>query len=104
VTRIDRAGVRLDDDFRARLADRLPSYALRAMLASLLLTACSLLPVLASLGEVRRMYTLEHGARPPPREVSQRRDRTIRRALAIASVLAPLAVLSLYWGVQSVLG
>lgn len=104
VTSIDRAGVRLDDDFRARLGDRLPSHALRLMLASLLLTTCTLLPVLAALGEVRRLYTLEPGARPAPREVSQRRDRTIRWALAIAVALAPLAVFSLYWGARSVLG
>lgn len=103
-TWIDRAGVRLDDDFRARLNDRLPAHGLHVMLASLLLTACALLPVLGALGEVRRLYTLESGARPPPREVSRQRERTIRRAIVIALLLAPLSTVSLYWGALSVFG
>jgi hypothetical protein len=104
LTWIDRAGVRTDDDLRARLLDRLPGSALWLMLASLVLTASALLPVMASLGELRRLYTLEPGARPAGRDISQRRAVTIRRAFAIALVLAPLAVLSLYWGARSVLG
>jgi hypothetical protein len=104
VTWIDRAGVRLDDDLRARLLDRLPPSALWLMLASLLSTACALLPVMASLGELRRLYTLESGARPAGREISARRAITIRRAFGVAIVLSPLAVLSLYWGAHSLLG
>jgi hypothetical protein len=102
LTWIDRAGVRTDDDLRARLLDRLPGSALWLMLASLVLTASALLPVMGSLGELRRLYTLEAGARPAGRDISLRRGVTIRRAFAIALVLAPLAVLSLYWGARSV--
>jgi hypothetical protein len=104
LTWIDRAGVRQDDDLRARLFDRAPSWALWAMLGSLLATASALLPVLVSLAELRRLYSAEPGARPPPRELSERRARTIYRAFAIAAVLAPLAVFSLYWGARSAFG
>jgi hypothetical protein len=104
LTSIDRSGVRLDDDLRARLLDRVPSWALLLMLLSLLSTAGALLPVLAALAELRRLYALEPGPRPPGRELSERRARTISRALALALLLAPLAALSLYWGLRSVLG
>jgi hypothetical protein len=104
LTSIDRSGVRLDDDLRARLLDRVPSWALLLMLLSLLSTAGTLLPVLAALAELRRLYALEPGPRPPPRELSERRARTIARALTLALLLAPLAALSLYWGLRSVLG
>jgi len=103
VTWIDGAGVRLDDDLRARLLDHVPSWALLAMLASLFATASALLPVLAALAELRRLYTLQPGERPAPSELSRVRRRTLRRALIAAVVLTPLAVLSLYWGAQSLL-
>ena len=65
-TWIDRAGVRQDDDLRARLLDRVPSWALLAMLASLLSTASVLLPVLASFAEVRRMSAAAEGGASLP--------------------------------------
>jgi hypothetical protein len=104
VTYVDRAGVRQDDDSRARLLDRVPSWALIAMLASLFGTAIALLPVLSSLAELRRSYTLEPGARPAPRALSEARTRTIKRAFAIALPLVPLAALSLWWAARSVIG
>ena len=103
-TWIDRAGVRLDDDLQARLFDRVPSWALLAMLGGLLAIALALLPALASLGELRRLYTLAPGARPAPRELSERRARVLRRAALAGVALMPLAMLSFYWGVQSLLG
>lgn len=103
-TWIDRAGVRLDDDLQARLFDRVPSWALLAMLGGLLAIALALLPALASLGELRRLYTLAPGARPAPRELSERRARVLRRTALAGVALMPLAMLSFYWGVQSLLG
>jgi hypothetical protein len=101
VTWVDRAGVRQDDDLRARLLDRVPAWALLAMLASLLLTASALLPVLSSLAELRRLY----GSGVAPGEAAAldvRRRRTLRAAYAAALVLAPLSGLSLYWGASAV--
>ena len=104
LTWIDRAGVRHDDDLRARLLDRVPSFALWAMLASLLSTASALLPVLVALAELRRLYAADPGARPAPRAMSEQRARTIRRAFAIALLLSPLSGYALYWGLRSAFG
>lgn len=103
-TWIDRAGVRLDDDLQARLFDRVPSWALLGMLGALLAIALALLPVLAKLGELRRLYTLAPGARPPARELSELRTRSLRIAALVGLALSPLAALSLYWGAHSLLG
>jgi hypothetical protein len=99
-TRIDRAGVRLDDDLRSRLADRLPTWALGVMLLSLLATAVALLPVLASFARVRRLYTLPVGERPAPERVSYLRARSHRRAALSAIPLALLSATSLYFAVE----
>jgi hypothetical protein len=104
LTWIDRSGVRLDDDLRARLLDRVPIWALLLMLASLFSTASALLPVLASLAELRRLYALEPGPRPAPRTLSELRARTFSRAFGLALLLVPLALLSLYWSVRGLLG
>lgn len=101
ITWIDAAGVRLDDDLRARLLDRVPRWVLWAMLAALFATACTLLPVLAALGEVRRRYALLEG--PVTEELSQQRMRTVRRSFVAAALLFPLAVFTLYWGGRSLL-
>jgi hypothetical protein len=98
-TVIDRSGVRLDDDLHARLLDRVPTWALLLMLLSLLSTATVLLPVLAALGELRRSELQALG----PSELSQRRTRTIARSFAAAAPLVPLAALSLYWALHSLL-
>ena len=100
VTYVDRAGVRQDDDSRARLLDRVPSWVLMLMLASLLGTALALLPVLSSLAELRRSYTLEPGARPSPRALSESRSNTIKRGFVVALLLVPLSALSLWWAAR----
>jgi hypothetical protein len=105
VTWIDRAGVRQDDDLRARLLDRIPTWALLVMLASLLSTASVLLPVLASLAELRRRFARagSDGAARDDALPAERR-RITRRWFAAALVLMPLAALSLYWGARSLIG
>jgi hypothetical protein len=103
VTWIDRSGVRLDDDLRARLLDRVPSWALLLMLLSLLSTAVALLPVLAALAELRRLYALA-GVQSPSDALAERRARAIFGSFVVALLLVPLAVLSLYWGVRSAFG
>lgn len=103
-TWIDRAGVRLDDDLQSRLFDRVPEWAVIAMLLGLLLTAACLLPVMSMLGELRRAYAEQPGSRPTPRELLQLRAQSVRRATLTGLVLSPLGLLSLYWGLVSLLG
>ena len=103
-THITRAGVRLDDDLRSRLLDRVSLWELGVMLLSLLSTACALLPVLASFARVRRMYTLQLGERPAPERVSYLRARSHRRAALAAIPLSLLSALSLFFGIESWLG
>jgi hypothetical protein len=104
LTFIDRAGVRQDDDLRARLLDRVPSWALLAMLASLLSTACVLLPVLAALADLRRLYARSAAERGPPEALAAERRRMMRRSVALALALGPLAALSFYWGTHALIG
>jgi hypothetical protein len=104
LTFIDRAGVRQDDDLRARLLDRVPTWALLAMLASLLSTACVLLPVLAALAELRRLYAQNAAQRGPAEAPAAERRRMMRRSYALALALGPLAALSFYWGTRALIG
>ena len=103
LTWIDRAGVRQDDDLHARLLDRVPSWTLYSMLGALFAIAGALLPVLSSLAELRRLYTLDARSRPAPRAVSEQRSRTITRAVAVALLLVPVSACLLYWGARSVI-
>ncbi len=95
---IDRAGVRRDDGLRRRLHDRAPTWAIACMLAALVATAWFMLPVLASLAEVRRGYALPATQRPAPEALTRLRARTLWRASLAALLLSPLAILSLYLG------
>ncbi|MGD8858822.1 MAG: hypothetical protein PVI30_02350 [Myxococcales bacterium] len=95
-TRVDRAGVRLDDDLRTRLSDRVPAWMLAAMLMAVFSIAIALLPVLAALARVRKQYAAAPPERLPPRELTALRSRVIRRATLAAVPLVPLAGLSLY--------
>lgn len=88
ITYVDRAGVRLDDDLRARLADRVPTWALAMMALALLATALVQLPVLAGLG--RLLATGEPIAAKSP---------AVERALGFGLLLAPLAGVSLFHAV-----
>ena len=104
VTWIDRAGVRQDDDLRARLIDRVPTWALLVMLAALLSTGSALLPVLAALAELRRHSARDSAERGADDALPAGRRRITRRAYAAALALLPLAALSLYWGARALLG
>jgi hypothetical protein len=90
VTYVDRAGVRLDDDLRARLADRVPTFALAIMALALLATAFVQLPVLAGLGQM--VATGEPVAA---------KSSAIARALALGIALSPLACASLFHAVRA---
>ncbi|HTU58213.1 MAG TPA: hypothetical protein VMF89_07260 [Polyangiales bacterium] len=79
LTRIDRAGVRLDDDLPARLRDRSRPWQWLFLLCTLLFTVVSSAPVLAELQPT--------AANPPP-------EKALRRARLVALSLLP-------WGVGS---
>ena len=84
LTRIDRAGVRLDDDLPARLRDRSHPWQWLFLLCTLLLTVVSSVPVLAALaGEVQQPTAAEANA-----------DKALRSARLGALCLLP-------WGVGS---
>jgi hypothetical protein len=89
VTYVDRAGVRLDDDLRARLADRVSRLELGLMLVALLLTATAQLPLLSTAGRLLR--TLPSGE---AREVAL--ERSANKALLLGLLLAPLSAWSLW--------
>jgi hypothetical protein len=83
LTRVDRAGVRLDDDLPARLRDRSRPWQWLFLLCTLLFTVVSSAPVLAELAA---------GAQPTAATV--RPEKALRRARLVALSLLP-------WGVGS---
>jgi hypothetical protein len=104
LTWIDRAGVRLDDGLRARLAERVPAWGLLFILASLSMTSLLQLPVLTRLADVRREHALVGRAESHGDGLSQQRLRALgfaRRALLLAT---PAALGSLYLGIASWFG
>lgn len=104
LTWIDRAGVRLDDGLRARLADRVPAWGLLFIMASLLMTSLLQLPVLTRLADVRREHVLVGTTDSLSTGLSQQRRRALRFARGALILAAPAALGSLYLGVCSWFG
>lgn len=92
VTAIDRAGVRLDDDLRARLMDRVTPLQLALFLCTLLVTGLASVPVLYALGRVQRGYRLADAERASRELLSREHDRSLRRARNLAILLLPLGL------------
>ena len=92
VTLIDRAGVRLDDDLRARLMDRVSPLQLLLFLCTLLVTGVASVPVLYSLGRVQRGYRLPDEQRPSREILTREHDHSLRRARKLAILLLPLGL------------
>jgi hypothetical protein len=101
VTWVDRAGVRLDDDLRVRLLDRVSPTQLWLLLCTLLLTAVSSVPVLNDLGRVQRGYRLPQARRPSADVLALDRTRSERRARIWALALAPLSLACLVLALRS---
>ncbi len=101
LTRIDRAGVRLDDDLRARLSDRLPSWGPVALAFVLFLTPLILLRVSVALAELRAASAR---ADVSPPELAETRRRALALAWAAAGVLVPLGALALATGALALAG
>jgi hypothetical protein len=81
-----------------------PTWALLAMLVSLLSTASVLLPVLAALAELRRQHAQAADDQARDAALLARRAQIVRWSYAAAVVLVPLAGLSMYWGTRALLG
>ncbi|MFW6050859.1 MAG: hypothetical protein ACODAU_06775 [Myxococcota bacterium] len=83
VTWIDRAGVRLDDDLSARLADRLPTWGLPWLAVAMMAAALGIAPTLAWLGS--------------------RSEANRCRAWTVVLALLPLAAVALWLGARALL-
>ena len=92
LTWIDRAGVRLDDDLRARLLDRTTPLQLWLFLGSLLFTGIASVPVLHALGRIQRGYRLPAERRPSYDLLALDQQRSLRRARISAALLVPLSL------------
>jgi hypothetical protein len=104
VTRVDRAGVRVDDRIAKRLTSRLPMWALPSIALAFALSALLLAPALEPLGALRRAYGAPADERPPLVELRAQRHAALRRAWRIAAVLAPASALAVAGGLFAVLG
>jgi hypothetical protein len=104
LTRIDRAGVRLDDDFPARLRDRSRPWQWLYLLWTLLFTLLSSVPVLSELAEAGRagspLPAAADSALEPPLTAASKTPTAQARAERRAGLLA---LLLLPWGVGCLL-
>jgi hypothetical protein len=102
VTWVDRAGVRLDDDLRVRLLDRLSMTQILLLLGTLLLTSALSVPVLNDLGRVQRGYRLPLERRPNLETLALDRVRSESRARRWGLLLSPLSLLCLVVALHAV--
>jgi hypothetical protein len=101
---VDRAAMRVDDTVGARLAARLPAWALPAIALAFGLSALFLVRPLARLGGVRRAYGAPAQRRPPLRELRAERRRALRRAWTTGLLLLLPALLALAGGALALWG
>jgi hypothetical protein len=92
VTWVDRAGVRLDDDLRVRLLDRVSPLELFVMLCALLSTGVATMPILNGLGRVQRGYRMPLARRPSQDVLALDLAQSLRRARICAVLLLPLCL------------
>jgi hypothetical protein len=97
-TVVSRAGVRLDDDLPARLADHLPSAGLAFVLASLVVASVSIARSLRRLGDLPQR-TREEPAFAPSLEGHAR---ALRRTWIATLVALPLSLAALVYGILAV--
>lgn len=94
ITYVDRSGVRLDDDLRARLGDHIGRLDLALMVLALLLTAAAQLPLLAGAGRALGKYA-------PSDTSTAALVRGARSALVVGLLLTPLALWSIWSGLRA---
>ena len=103
-TWVDRGGVRLDDDLRARLSDRVSPLQLLVFLCSLLATAVASVPVLYALGRAQHGHRLPLADRPSAEALAQDDTRSLRNARNVALLLLPLSLTCLVMAVLALRG
>jgi hypothetical protein len=96
VTFIDRAGVRLDDDMRVRLLDRVSPLQLLVVLGALFAIGVVTVPVLNDLGRVQRGYRMDPARRPSSDALGLDLARSLRHARAWGALLLPLCLSSIF--------
>jgi hypothetical protein len=98
VTFVNRAGVRLDDDMRARLNDRIDLGDLALLVLALILTAAAQLPLLAATARAL------HGDPETAPESAAQVTRAAKRLLYTGLTLAPLAAWSVWRALRAFFG
>ncbi|HKU41267.1 MAG TPA: hypothetical protein VJR89_24055, partial [Polyangiales bacterium] len=101
---IDRAGVRLDDDLRARLLDRVSVYELAFVLLLPFLVTLWTVPVLHRLARVQLAFRKFADRRPTDDVLDLALRRSVRRTRAFLLVLVPFAGAALWIAVRALIG
>lgn len=100
-TWIDRAGVRLDDDLRARLLDRVSARELAFVLLFPFVAALWTVPVLNRLGRVQLAVRKFGDRRPSDDVLDLALRRSVRRTRLFVGLILPLDVLALALAVRA---
>jgi hypothetical protein len=95
LTWIDRAGVRLDDDLRARLTDRVSARAVAFVLLFPFLATLGTVPVLHRLSRVQHAFRKFGDRRPSDEVLDLALRRSVRRTQAYVALLLPLDLFAL---------
>lgn len=103
-TWIDRAGVRLDDDLRARLMDRVSARELAFVLLFPFVAALLTMPVLNRLSRVQLAVRKFGDRRPSDDVLDLALRRSVRRTQLFIAVILPLDVLALTLAVRALSG
>jgi hypothetical protein len=103
VTFIDRAGVRLDDDLRARLFSRVSPLQLLLFLGTLLATGIASVPVLDALGRAQWRYRRPSEPLLAAAALANEGTLGVRRARNVAVLLLPLGLVCLAMAVRALL-
>ncbi|HEX7478808.1 MAG TPA: hypothetical protein VF331_13465 [Polyangiales bacterium] len=101
VATVDRSGVRLDDDLRVRMVDRVVPWGLGVVLLALVLTAVLTLPVLDGLARARLAHALPHGYRPAADVLELELRRSLRRVGVAGALLWPLSLAAVVVGLRA---
>ncbi|MGE0788785.1 MAG: hypothetical protein AB7S26_24140 [Sandaracinaceae bacterium] len=104
LTKVDRAGVRLDDTIANRLSARFPSWGLIAIPLSFALSGLLLVGALAPLGVVRRRMGAPRTERPPAEELGALQQAALTRAWRVGWLLVPFAAVALAAGAIGLFG
>jgi hypothetical protein len=104
LTWIDRAGVRLDDDLRARLVDRVSLRELAFVLIFPFLATLWTVPVLNRLGRVQLAFRKFGDRRPSDEVLDLALIRSVRRTRAFMLLLLPFDGFALWIAVRALAG